>query len=473
GGLGDQLAQGLGKAREVIISLQPAMASLGQVAATVGSGVGLVVDAFLALPQPVQTAIAAMTGLTGVAMTAGGAFLLMVPKILEVRAALQTLRNSATVMRALTLAVNPLTLGIGALVIGGGLLVNAFRDADDSADNLNTTLQGLEATLESMRLSGDAATSAILETTIAEINAIRDVINASNLEDLNNLLGTQFESALDFDTAAVRDDLQRVVELSDDATQQITDNLSQLTAEQQRVYLQWVNDLLDSAVTTAEDSNLDDILEQILITPVSQVPGVVNPATESLTGFLELLHTLPTAGPAAGNGITTAAEALEFLNKGITEGTVNLEEFTQLRADLNRAVADGSITDERAAEIVIEYANSIGQATVELTGLGEAAANVALSVDGMIRRLDGMATSAATTGISILNAGLTEMIGNFEDAGESAGGMLDGITERAREDLEELIGYAEEFITSMQELAGIDLADRVNMAGLGTDATEA
>src|SRR5690606_34009535 len=101
------------------------------------------------------TTIAAMTGLSGAALTAGGAFLLMVPKILEVRAALQTLRNSATIVRALTLAINPVTIAVGAAATGAYILWNSFQEGERAAKTLGEALKELNAIQEDLILSGE------------------------------------------------------------------------------------------------------------------------------------------------------------------------------------------------------------------------------------------------------------------------------------------------------------------------------
>jgi len=201
-------------------------------------------------------------------------------------------RSGSLGMTALATAVNPVTLGVAALVGGGALLYSQFSKVGEATRQLDADLVSLGDTLEQITLAGDTAVSARLKTTIAQIDAIRDVINASSLPEMNVLLGTSFQRAVEFDTSAVKDDLMRVVDITDDATRAINENLQKLTSAQRQTYLDWINELLQTAETTAEDSNLDEILEQIIITPASQVPGVMDDAAVSTRGFATALGLL-------------------------------------------------------------------------------------------------------------------------------------------------------------------------------------
>lgn len=116
GGLGDQLYQGLGTAREVLLSMRPAAEAFGSAAAVAAQGAGALASAYLALPQPIQTAITLMGGLTGVTLTAGGALLLMLPRIIATKAAIATLGASFSgLVPALGAAAGALFSPVGIL----------------------------------------------------------------------------------------------------------------------------------------------------------------------------------------------------------------------------------------------------------------------------------------------------------------------------------------------------------------------
>lgn len=335
-------------------------------------------------------------------------------------------RNSQRAMSALSLAFNPLTLGIGAVVAGAILLYNEFTSVGESARELDESISGLADTLERLKLSGDNATSSRLQTTLDEIEAIKAIINASSLAEINELLGTSFENAIDFDTSAVRDDLQRVVEITDDVTRQITANMDKLTAEQQRKYLDWINDLLDGAVTTAEDSNLDDILNEILVTPASEVPGVLDAASESVSRFSESLGQLARIAPQA-NVIGNAIDAIAGgLGTAVDDANDASEAFERLSVAMERAFVP-------AGEIVRDAAGAFTEAS-------EAAEQAAEHVDAF---------------------------------GTALGEGLGGATDEVGADLAELSERIQEFIGGMLELAGQgDFLSQWNMTDMASQASQ-
>lgn len=297
GGLGDRLYNGIGQATELLQSMQPAAMAVGEAAALAAQGVGVLVSAFVGLPESVQTFAVMMTGFSGAALMAGGSMLLLVPKVVEFRNAVNSLRASHGILARLAMGAGPLTLALGAAAAAGFLLYDSFKSVGEEARNLDAAIAGLGGTLEELRLSGETGTAARVETVLAEIEGIKLLLEASNLEDLNTLLGTTFESALDFDTSAVRDDLARVVDLTDDTVNKITANLQGLNTAQKDAYLDWIVDMIHEAETTMEDSDLDDRLEEILLTPASEVPGVMDAATASIDGTADAIGRVQGQGP--------------------------------------------------------------------------------------------------------------------------------------------------------------------------------
>ncbi len=122
GGLGDQLYNGLGTAREVMLSMVPAAHALGEGAAIAAQGAGMVANAYLALPGPIQTVITLLGASGAVALTTGGAFLLMLPRILETVEALKVLKglnlvSSLTSMAGAIFSPVGLLAGLAAVAI--------------------------------------------------------------------------------------------------------------------------------------------------------------------------------------------------------------------------------------------------------------------------------------------------------------------------------------------------------------------
>jgi hypothetical protein len=318
------------------------------------------------------------------------------------------MRGSTLAASALGVGFNPVTLGIGAVVAGGVLLYNQLTSVGEVTRQLEEDLASLGETLESLKLSGETATAARLQTTIAELEAIQAIIETSNLPDMNELLGTAFESALDFDTAAVRDDLQRVVDMTEDVTRQITNNLSQLTTEQQDIYLDWVNGLLESAVTTAEDSNLDDILEEILIRPASEVPGVMEDAAASVTA-------LANAVIPFNEALLGSEDALERLDQAFADNAARQQEW--IASFMQVAVLDDPLSQMALAEGARDFdaAMSDSMRTIyEWGGLLESSGDSALQ----------MANDVADANAA-LETTFRVIVGNTNALGQQTQGVAD------------------------------------------------
>ena len=151
GGLGAQLYDSLGMAREALNAMVPAAEAFGQAAAIVFRAGTDLASAFLGLPQPIQTAAVMMTGLSGAALTAGGAFLILLPKIVATVDAIKTLggiRSLALMagrFTAIGAAATVATVAIAGMYQHTQDMVNASKDLDRVWRDLQLSNLGMQA----------------------------------------------------------------------------------------------------------------------------------------------------------------------------------------------------------------------------------------------------------------------------------------------------------------------------------------
>lgn len=124
--------------------------------------------AFQRLPEPVKATVAGLGGLVAVVGTLGGAFLVMAPRIVATRAALETLRTSstraATAMRATGIAAGVAGAAITAAAIGFSIWASNAAEARARTDEYLGTLE-----------EGTGAVTAQTEALIANKIATADV----------------------------------------------------------------------------------------------------------------------------------------------------------------------------------------------------------------------------------------------------------------------------------------------------------
>jgi TP901 family phage tail tape measure protein len=113
-------------------------------------------EMFLGLPAPIQTVVTLLAGLAGVSATAGGALLLLAPRLpmmIEGFKAMAPLIASAS-KSLIGFATNPAVLGFLALSAGALILVNHLRSMNDEIDRrLNQRMPQLFPTAEQARES--------------------------------------------------------------------------------------------------------------------------------------------------------------------------------------------------------------------------------------------------------------------------------------------------------------------------------
>lgn len=270
-------------------------ARAGLDAATVA--IGGLSNTLQSLPGPLQAAAAGATGLAGGFSLLAGTMLLLLPRIVETRAALQAIGGFRGMIGLLTAAFNPLTLAITG-AIGGFVLIaeNMRRGAEDARNYAQSVTQLAEA-VEQLRIIGDDTRADFLEGLQRDIDAavsdeaIDEAIDAYERLDLarQGIDPTTFSNILaqDFDTA---------ISMADDVNLRIGEALSNPNIDA-AAYTEWVEGMLDTIVVTAEGSNIDEVFTEILTRPLSDFRQEADESTNWITGLIDT--TIAGAGSVA------------------------------------------------------------------------------------------------------------------------------------------------------------------------------
>lgn len=212
----------------------PVMASLAESIADVASW-------FADLPQPVQNALAGLAGVAGMGMLAGGAFLLLAPRVMETYKAFQLLNTSAG-----PLAGNMGKIGKAAGVAAGlAVLGTAVRMLDDAMQPAPATMEKYVAALLELDdgfASLDARFSGLDEGLTTDItdfaDAIKRVTDPSNVERLNDFGGALFnvatfgQAGTGEGTASRRRVLEEIAGLDQALTMMVQNGNGELAAQQ-------------------------------------------------------------------------------------------------------------------------------------------------------------------------------------------------------------------------------------------------
>src|SRR5699024_2534804 len=145
-------------ATDALNSLQGAAGIAGQVLAFIADGVSGVIQAFQALPGPIQAIIGGVTA----AIAAWGMFR---QAIAGVTAAMRLMG-----LGAFAAAFSPLGLAITGVALAGGYLVKSFMDQKRAAEEYRTSIDNLENALERLRRQGDESLANLGDTLKNQVN---------------------------------------------------------------------------------------------------------------------------------------------------------------------------------------------------------------------------------------------------------------------------------------------------------------
>jgi TP901 family phage tail tape measure protein len=293
-----------------------------------------VLAGFTSLPGPIQTAAAALTAVTGAASLAGGAFLLALPKIVEFQRAMTVLggaRGIASVLGSgLVAAINPATVAIGGLTLAGVGLYQIFQNVEESASGVAEGVGLLADEVERLKLAAQPEQAAQVQEIVDAIQAQVDLLSGDLTDLIQKGVLPEGTTPIEiFDQGALNDQLRDAGASVDELSAHIIESLSTIPPAAQQVYLDWITGLLATVEHTAEGTNLDEIITQILTTPLSEVPGVMNEvtaATDTTAAALDNYAVSAANAAAASYGQVPAAIALNKQYALLLEGVERLRD---------------------------------------------------------------------------------------------------------------------------------------------------
>jgi hypothetical protein len=178
----------------------PVMASLAETVADVATW-------FAELPQPVQTAVSGLSGIAGVGLLAGGAMLLLAPRIMETYRSFQLL-NTAHPRLAAGLGKLGVAAGVavGLAVLGTAVsaLDDAMAPAPGTMEKYTAALLGMDDGVASLDKRFDALDAGLSTDIDGFTDAIKRLTDPANEERLNDFGASLFNVAT-FGTAGTGD----------------------------------------------------------------------------------------------------------------------------------------------------------------------------------------------------------------------------------------------------------------------------
>ena len=140
---------------------------------TVVQTVTSVVDAFSSLPDPVQQTLTAMAGVGGVALTAVGGMMVLIPRIVETKRAMDELNISAASLssgmrNALTSTSRLAGLGRSLGMVG---LIAGITAAAGGTDKFRESADSAAISLQQLEITGESAGSAFQSLDMANVTA--------------------------------------------------------------------------------------------------------------------------------------------------------------------------------------------------------------------------------------------------------------------------------------------------------------
>lgn len=272
-GLGDQLYQGIGQATEILNNMQPAAAAAGEALGMLGTIAGGAVSAFMVLPPELQATIGFMGGLTGVTMTAAGAFLMLLPRIVATRQALSDIGGARGFLQILGQIAGTGPATIGAMGVAAGVAAYGFYRMWKNVTDLKDGITSLNHIALDLRLEGLDESADLLQkfrneyTDLAKYMADTGSIFTSGFKIPNDVqarftevLGVAFTDAR-IDAQAFFDwfmeNVNRLKEANDyEGLAQFLSDIDLNTLEQFKVGVDSATSALDDAAVAAENARM-------------------------------------------------------------------------------------------------------------------------------------------------------------------------------------------------------------------------
>ncbi len=384
-------------------------------------------SAFADLPEPVQGALSGATGLIGLATLAGGALLLAVPKAMEFRASLQTVRAEMprTLAAGKSLAAflgGPWSIALLAAVGGVGLLEDGLKSLRASSEEMQNSLKTASTAEEIFSRAAEGrefSTFRDMSNVIQEIPGHLDkviakeknwfaVLGDKTMQERTNILnelGTELASLASTDVPAAQRSFRLLVDdmgLSEEQTRALLNQMP----DYKNALTEQANALGINVTSSDELANSEKLLELAM-------GGATEAAAESV----------PTLDEVAG----AAGDALEIV-AGLSD---ELRNFGQVNYDVIEA--------ESAFRAAIDDASA------------------AMGEDGFKRSID-LATESGRANVDML-MDIASTTNEYAASAYDARGSVDELNGILEEGRQKLIDQALEFGATQEQAE--DYADKL------------
>ena len=378
-----------------------------------------------ALPGPLQTAAAGLTGLAGGASLLAGGFMLLLPRIVETRAAIQTLGGMRGIFGMLARSISPVGLAITAVVAAGGFLVHSFLEQRAAAESYKDSIVDLETALEMLRRAGDTALADLgegLMNTVDQLDArMDDFLDAMRpdqmqfemdrfLEEFGRLpegaaelqqARTMYEAEFQLIKSAFD---ETVADMAISAEDMTAINLKLLDALQDPdinvdAWIEWAQGLLTAADNAEE---LRAAVDTIIETPLSEWSRNAADSMASLAGAAETTFGALNTGASEYNaGLEEIAAAQEEAVADITEMINELLEQKNAWIEASRAI--GGFDDALSTLNLAGMAGNAGLFAESMIATGEALDNTFRIIVGNTNALGGQIQAVEDWALELIN----------------------------------------------------------------------
>lgn len=392
-------------------------------------GLTVLAEGFAGLPAPIQQTVAVMGALGSVATLAAGSFALVLPRIVAFRDAMIAVGGLRGIISALAAgAFSPLTIAITGAALAAVGLNEIFQNVEARASGVAKGVGLLADEVERLKLAAQPETAEQVQDIIDKIDEQIAFLSGSTLTELVEK-GIFPEGTRLIDTVDLQNQLTDAAAQVDEFGAYVTESLAKLPPEAQAAYLDWINTLLSDITYGVEGTNLDEIINDVLTTPLSEVPGVMDAVTGAAGD-------MAAATDITSRSLLQTAQAAEQADSAMT-GL-----FAEMANDSKEAGAAAGFAAARWAEFVdqMERGASAKQSSIDyMSEMAQAAQEfiaVFLDVTGAADFASQLNLTQLATDASLLAENLTDaaaaldnvqrvIIGNTDAIGQQMQGLAD------------------------------------------------
>lgn len=382
-------------------------------------GANALVGAYIDLPAPVQTAATALAGIGGATLVAGGAVLMLIPKIAELDAALLTMTGGAVGAKGALLGIGKVG-AVGAALVGVGFGVDAlsrqFEKTPPEVDALAASLLEFASTAQMSgalaKLAGQDYSDLGAKVKLAAENTLTSWVNPFqdshvDIDDARNSLDALDRALASLVTSGNADVAARQFALM--KNQMILGGADQGQIDRFfNDYLTALDGVAVQAGTTgasvagtnvtirdqaaAAKEAADGLKKQLdalkaLTDPMFAMESALAGSTAAQAAYTKAIHdhgAKSKEAEAALFGVAKAAadvtSAAKTLQTGVESGTTSVG---QMKDQLSSWVSQGLMTRTEADRLGVKLTGLTGKAKT----LSDTPANVAVSTTGVPKTL--------------------------------------------------------------------------------------